>query len=66
MCKAEEEKTPSAELAARAADALLKAELIREKDLEELRSALGIGTATAGQWLLWVDLAAEEDDVDEQ
>jgi len=65
MCEAEKKKTPSAELAAQAADALLKAELVREKDLELLRSTLAIGTATADQWLLWVDLTTEEDDGNE-
>ena len=63
MCEAKEKKTPSAELAAQAADALLKAKLIREKDQVELRSALGIGTATAEQWISWLDLAmAKEED----
>jgi len=65
MCEAGETNTPSAQLATQAAQALLKANLVREKDLEELRSALSIGTATAGQWLLWVDLATEEGDGDE-
>jgi len=62
MCEAEK-KTPSAKLAAQAADALLEAKLIREKDQVELRSALGIGTATAEQWISWLDLAmAKEED----
>ena len=65
MCKVEETNMPSAKLATEATEALLKAALVREKDLEVLRSALSIGTATAGQWLLWVDLATEEDDGDE-
>ena len=65
MCGAEAKRTPSAELAAQAADALLKADLVRKKDLEVLRSTLAIGTATADQWLLWVDLATEEDDANE-
>jgi dihydropteroate synthase len=65
MCEAGETSTPSAKLATQAAEALLKADIVREKDLEELQSALSIGRATAGQWLLWVDLATEEDDGDE-
>jgi len=63
MCKAEESKTPSAELAAQVAGALLEAKLIREKDQEEMKSALGIGTATAEDWISWLDLAfAKEED----
>jgi len=65
MCEGGAQNTPSAKLAAQAAEALLKTDLVRAKDLEVLRSALAIGTATAGQWLLWVDLAAEEDDGNE-
>ena len=63
MCKAEGKKTPSAELAAQAAAALLESKLIRQKDQEELQSALGIGTATAEQWISWLDFAmAKEED----
>jgi dihydropteroate synthase len=53
-------KTPSHTLAEQAVAALLAAQLIREKDLEEMRSALGIGTATAEQWIWWLDLAVVE------
>jgi hypothetical protein len=56
-------KTPSQQLAEEASAALLETHLIRQKDLEELRSALGIGTATAEQWTSWLDLAiAEQED----
>lgn len=65
MCKEGETSIPSAKLANQAAEALLKADLVREKDLEELRSVLSMGTATADQWLLWVDLGIEEDDGNE-
>jgi len=65
MCEEAEPKIPSAKLATQAADALLTESLVREKDLEQIRSAFSVGTATAGQWLLWVDLAAEEDDGNE-
>ena len=56
-------KTPSQQLAEEASAALLEMHLIRQKDLEELQSALGIGTATAEQWISWLDLAmAEQED----
>jgi len=63
MTKTENDKTPSQLLAEQAAASLLEAQLIREKDVDVLRSALGIGTATAEQWISWIDLAlAEEED----
>jgi len=67
MTEPEQEKSPSQELAEQAADALLKAKLVRKKDLAELRSALGIGSATAEDWISWLDLAMEkpEDDGNE-
>jgi hypothetical protein len=56
-------KTPSQQLAEEASAALLETHLIRQKDLEELRSALRIGTATAEKWISWLDLAiAEQED----
>ena len=65
MCDEQPTKTPSQELAGQAADMLQLADLVREKDLNELRTALGIGSATAEKWLLWVDLATEKDDGDD-
>jgi len=57
MCDEQSTKTPSQELAEQTANDLLKAKLIREKDRDELRGALGIGAATAEQWVSWLDLA---------
>ena len=65
MCEEQTTMTPSQELAGQAADMLRQADLVREQDLNELRTALGIGSATAEKWLLWVDLATEEDDGDD-
>ena len=60
MCDEQPAKTPSQELAEKAADMLGQAALVREKDLDELKMALGIGSATADRWLLWLDLGIEE------
>jgi len=60
MAETEKDKSPSQGLAEDAAASLLAAQLIREKDLDVLRNALGTGTATAEQWISWMDLTVAE------
>lgn len=50
---------PEAELAQQIADALLKEGLIAATHRQQVIEALRSGTAKAGDWNLWVDMASE-------
>ena len=62
MCSEQESKNPSEELAERAVSALLADGLLCEQYEQAVTKSLAQGTASVDGWLLWVDLAMDDNE----